>query len=244
MNDQKIAVVTGGSRGIGAAITIELAALGFLVVVVCSKDSAGAEAVVAKVVAEGGKAIFLQADIGKPDQITHLFAKIGTTYGRIDVLVNNAGISGFGNLTDIDWDEATKVLDVNFKSVLFCSARAVPFFPKKGGAIINMSSVLGNQPSAGQGLYAASKSAVEALTRVMAQELGAMNIRVNAVAPGPTETGLLPDDKHLRDYINSRTPLGRAGLPGDIAKVVAFLASDNAAWMTGQIINADGGIRV
>jgi 3-oxoacyl-[acyl-carrier protein] reductase len=244
MNTQKIAIVTGGSRGIGAAITAELAALGFLVVVVASKDSAGAETVVATVAAQGGKAVFLQADISKPDQIEQLFGKIGNTYGRIDVLVNNAGISGPGKLSDIDWDAATRVLDVNFKSVLFCSAQALPHFPESGGAIINISSVLASQPSAGQGLYAASKAAVEALTRVMAQELGAKNIRVNAVAPGPTETDLLPNDIYLRDYIKSRTPLGRAGLPADIAKVVAFLASGTAAWMTGQIINADGGIRV
>jgi 3-oxoacyl-[acyl-carrier protein] reductase len=244
MNDQKIALVTGGSRGIGAAITFELAALGFLVVIVCSKDVAGAEAVVEKVATQGGKAVFLQTDVSKQHQIDDLFVKISSAYGRIDVLVNNAGISGPGGLSDIDWDVATHVLDVNFKSVLFCSARAVPLFPAEGGAIINMSSVLANQPSPGQGLYAASKGAVDALTRVMAQELGAKNIRVNAVAPGPTETDLLPDDKYLRDYINSRTPLGRAGVPSDIAKIVAFLATNNAAWMTGQIINADGGIRV
>lgn len=240
MADQKIAVVTGGSRGIGAEITIELAALGFLVVVVCSKDTAGAEDVIAK----AGKATLLQADVGKKDQIEHLFATTASTYGRIDVLVNNAGISGFGNLGEIEWDAATHVLDVNFKSVLFCSAHALPLFPEEGGAIINVSSVLASQPSVGQGLYSASKAAVEALTRVMAQELGARNIRVNAVAPGPTETDLLPDDKHFRDYINSRTPLGRAARAGDIAKVVAFLASDNGAWLTGQVISADGGIRV
>ncbi len=244
MTDQKIAIVTGGSRGIGAAITMELSSLGFLVIVVCSKDVAGAEAVVADVIAKGGKATFLQADIGKKDQIDALFAKIAGTYGRIDALVNNAGISGLGSLTEIDWDTASHVWDVNFKSVLFCSANAVPLFPATGGAIINMSSVLASQPSAGQGLYAASKAAVDALTRVMAQELGPKNIRVNAVAPGPTETDLLPDDAYLRDYINSRTPLGRAGLPIDIAKVVAFLASDNAAWVNGQIINVDGGIRI
>lgn len=244
MNDQKIAVVTGGSRGIGSAITIELAALGFLVVIVCSKDVAGAEAVVAEVTKRSGKAAFLQADVSKSNHIDALFEKISQTYERVDVLVNNAGISGLGGLTEIKWDVASHVLDVNFKSVLFCSAQAVPLFPAEGGAIINMSSVLANQPSAGQGLYAASKGAVEALTRVMAQEFGAKNIRVNAVAPGPTETDLLPNDKFLRDYINSRTPLGRAGQPGDVAKVVAFLASDNAAWITGQIINADGGIRV
>lgn len=244
MNHQKVAVVTGGSRGIGAAITFELAALGFLVVIVCSKDVAGAEAVMAKVVTQGGRAAFLQADVGKHDHIDILFDTIASTYGRIDVLVNNAGISGLGSLTEIDWDTASHVLDVNFKSMLFCSARAVPLFSEGGGAIINMSSVLANQPSAGQGLYAASKGAVESLTRVMAQELGSKNIRVNAVAPGPTETDLLPEDSYLRDYINSRTPLGRAGLPIDVAKVVAFLATDNAAWMNGQIINADGGIRV
>lgn len=240
MADQKIAVVTGGSRGIGAEITLELAALGFFVVLVCSKDTAGAETIVAK----AGHAAFLQADVGNKDQIEQLFATIANTYGRIDVLVNNAGISGMGNLRDIDWDTATHVLDVNFKSVLFCSAQALPLFPAEGGAIINMSSVLATQPSVGQGLYSASKAAVEALTRVMAQELGAKNIRANAVAPGPTETDLLPDDKYLREYINSRTPLGRAGRPTDIAKVVAFLASENGAWLTGQVISADGGIRV
>ena len=244
MIDQKIAVVTGGSRGIGAATALELSSLGFLVILVCSKDVAGAKAVVADVIAKGGTATFLQADVGKQDQIDALFAKITDTYGRIDALVNNAGISGLGGLTEIEWDAASHVWDVNFKSALFCSARAVPLFLASGGAIINMSSVLASQPSAGQGLYAASKAAVEALTRVMAQELGPKNIRVNAVAPGPTETDLLPDDPHLRDYINSRTPLGRAALPSDVARVVAFLASDNAAWVTGQIINVDGGIRV
>ena len=244
IDDQRIAVVTGGSRGIGAAITLELAKLGFFVVVVCSKDVAGAEVVVSQVHANGGQAMFLQADVGKKDHIHRLFAEISTKCGRIDVLVNNAGISGLGAISDIDWDVATHVLDVNFKSVLFCSARAVALFPAEGGAIINMSSVLATQPSAGQGLYAASKAAIEALTRVMAQELGPKNIRVNAVAPGPTETDLLPDDQYLRDYILSRTPLGRIAHPADIARLVAFLANDNAGWVTGQIISADGGIRV
>ena len=244
MNDQKVAVVTGGSRGIGAATAHELAALGFRVVVVCAIDVAGAEAVVAKIGQGGGQALFLQADVGKADAIDRLFAEIASQCGRVDVLVNNAGRSGLGALTDIDWDDATAVLEVNFKSVLFCSAKAVPLFPAEGGAIINLSSVLAAQPSPGQGLYAASKAAVEALTRVMAQELGPKNIRVNAVAPGPTDTDLLPDDQYLRDYILSRTPLGRIGDPVFIARIIAFLATENAAWMTGQIVTADGGIRV
>jgi 3-oxoacyl-[acyl-carrier protein] reductase len=244
MSVQRVAVVTGGSRGIGAVVAQDLASLGFHVVIVCSKDYAGAEAVVAAIVRSGGHATAAQADVGQKPDIDRLFDSIKDQFGRIDVLINNAGMSGLGAITEIDWEQATRVLDVNFKSVLFCSARAVPLFPEQGGAIINISSVLASQPSPGQGLYAASKGAVESLTRIMAQELGPKNIRVNAVAPGPTETDLLPDDPYLRDYILSRTPLGRIGAPADIARMVVFLASDSGAWITGQIIAADGGIRI
>lgn len=239
----KVAVVTGGSRGIGAAIARELAHRGMRLALLCSKDVAGASKLASEIHGPAGDALVLQADVADPGQIDRAFDEIASRFGRVDVLVNNAGISGSSPLNEVTWEFASRVLDVNLKGALFCARRAEQLFPAEGGAIINVSSAIASQPLAGQAVYAASKAGLEAMTRVLAHELGPKRIRVNAVAPGPVETDLLPLDDNVRAYIGSRTPLTRVGQPEDVAKVVAFLADSDAGWITGQVVCVDGGFR-
>jgi 3-oxoacyl-[acyl-carrier protein] reductase len=241
---QRVALVTGAGRGIGAAIASELAAHGAQVVVNYTARADTAEATVAAIKAAGGRAFAERADVKDPRQVEKLFATVRERCGRLDILVNNAGVGGTAMLEQLDAEVIDRVLAVNVRGVLLATQQAVRAFGSAGGTIINLSSALATQPVSSQALYAAAKGAIDALTRVLAHELGARRIRVNAVAPGSTEAGLLQVDEQTRGYLVSRTPLGRIGLPADIAKVVAFLASDAAAWITGQIIGADGGLRV
>lgn len=240
----RVAVVTGAGRGIGAAIALELAANGAQVVVNYAARSDTAHATVAAIQAAGGRAFAERADVQDPQQLDRLFATVAERCGRLDILVNNAGVGGTAMLEQLDAALIDRALAVNVRAVLLATQRAVPAFGPEGGTIINLSSALVNQPVPSQALYAATKGAIDGLTRVLAHELGARRIRVNAVAPGSTEAGLLQIDEPTRAYLVGRTPLGRIGLPADIGKVVAFLASDAAAWITGQIIGADGGLRV
>jgi 3-oxoacyl-[acyl-carrier protein] reductase len=203
-----------------------------------------ANSTVAAIRAAGGDAFSAQADVQDPQQLARLFAAVSQKYGRLDILVNNAGVGGTAMLDELNADTIDRVLAVNVRAVLLATQRAVRAFSSSGGAIVNLSSALALQPVPAQALYAATKGAIDALTRVLARELGPLHIRVNAVAPGPTEAGLLQIDEQTRGYLISRTPLGRIGIPADTAKVVAFLASDAAAWITGQVIGADGGLRV
>ena len=241
---QRVALVTGAGRGIGAAIACELAANGAQVVVNYATRSDTAQATVAAIQAAGGRAFAERADVQDPQQLERLFGTITERCGRLDVLVNNAGVGGTAMLEQLDAALIDRVLAVNVRAVLLATQRAVRAFGPEGGTVINLSSALVNQPVPSQALYAAAKGAIDGLTRVLARELGPRRIRVNAVAPGSTEAGLLQIDEQTRGYLVSRTPLGRIGLPADIAKVVAFLASDAAAWITGQIIGADGGLRI
>jgi 3-oxoacyl-[acyl-carrier protein] reductase len=242
--NSKVALVTGAGRGIGRAIALELAAQGYTVVANYSATEAGAAEVVAAIRKKGGEAQAVQADVRRAADLDRLFATTLEKYGRLDVLVNNAGVSGAAPLEMISEDLVANAFDVNFKGMLFASQRAARHFGADGGAIVNLSSALVQQPIGMQAVYAASKAAVDAATRILAQELGPRKIRVNAVAPGPTETDLLQVPDEIRGYIVSRTILGRVGLPTDIARVVAFLASDAAGWVTGQVIGADGGLRL
>jgi 3-oxoacyl-[acyl-carrier protein] reductase len=240
----KVAIVTGAGRGIGRAIALELAAQGFTVVVNYSATGTGAAEVVAKIAARGGEALAVQADVRHGADLDRLFATTLEKFGHLDVLVNNAGVSGAAPLEMVSAEMVAGTFDVNFQGMLFASQRAARHFGPDGGAIVNLSSALVQQPIGMQAVYAASKAAVDATTRILAQELGPRKIRVNAVAPGPTETDLLQVPEEIRGYIVSRTILGRVGWPTDIAKVVAFLASDAAGWVTGQVIGADGGLRL
>lgn len=243
MDEARIAVVIGGSRGIGAAIAERLAATA-TVLLSYSGDAAGAEAAVERIAAGGGRASAVRADVRDRAAIEALFEAVRAQHGRIDILVNNAGISGAGPLIDLGWDAIGEVLDVNLRGTLYCIARAAPLFPASGGAIINLGSALAQQPVPGQALYAASKAGIEAVTRVAAQELGPRGIRVNAIAPGPVDTVLLGADEATKGFLASRAALGRIAVPGDIAAIAAFLASDEARWITGQVIGADGGLRL
>lgn len=240
----RVALVTGAGRGIGRAIALELAAQGLAVTVNYSATDTGAAEVVAAIRKQGGEAQAVQADVRRAADLDRLFAAALGRYGQLDVLVNNAGVSGAAPLDMITEDLVASAFDVNFKGMLFASQRAARHFAPAGGAIVNLSSALVSQPIGMQAVYAASKAAVDAATRILAQELGPRRIRVNAVAPGPTETDLLQVPEEIRAYIVSRTVMGRVGLPTDIAKVVAFLASDAAGWVTGQVIGADGGLRL
>jgi 3-oxoacyl-[acyl-carrier protein] reductase len=241
---QKTALVTGASRGIGAAIARELAAQGFTVAVNYANKRDAADATVAAITKAGGKAFAVQAAVQKPADLDKMFAGVMEKAGRLDVLVNNAGVSGTAMLDQITPEAMEETLSINLKAGILAAQRAAKHIGAGGGAIVNVSSSLAVQPMAGQAVYAASKAGMEAVTRVLAQELGARNIRVNAVAPGATETDLLPLDDGGRAFISSRTALGRVGQTSDIAKVVAFLASDAAAWVTGHVIGCDGGIRL
>ena len=178
--------------------------------------------------------------------LDRLFAAVKERWNRVDILVNNAGVSGTAMLDGINGPMIDRTMAVHIKGMRLASRRAAAAFGPDGGAIVNLSSGLAHQPAPAQAVYAAAKAGVEAATRVLAQELGARGIRVNAVAPGATETDLLKEGLNdgLKAYVESRTPLGRLGRPDDIAKVVVFLAGDAAGWITGQVITADGGLRL
>jgi 3-oxoacyl-[acyl-carrier protein] reductase len=242
----KVAIVTGAGRGIGAAIARELAQRGVSVAINYTADHASAEATRAAVADAGGTAILVQGDVRDLSDLERIFSTVKDRWGRLDILVNNAGISGSAMLEAIEASLIERTISVHLTGTLLASRLAAASFGEEGGVIVNLSSSLANQPMPAQAVYAAAKAGIEAATRVLAQELGRRRIRVNAVAPGAVETDLIRDglNEDVNGYICSRTPLGRVGQPEDIAKVVAFLASDDAGWITGQVITADGGLRI
>ena len=241
---KRSAIVTGASRGIGRAIAIELAASGTRVIVNYIQQRERAEGVVAQIRSAGGEAVAVRADVRHPEQLDRLFAAAQEHFGGLDILVNNAGVGATLPLEQLSQESIDGAAAANIRSVLLATQRAAAAFGTRGGAVINLSSAIVTQPIPAQALYAATKAAVEALTRVLAQELGARKIRVNAVAPGPTETDLLQINEQIRGFLISRTVLGRLGKPEDVARVVAFLASDAAGWITGQTLSVDGGLRL
>jgi 3-oxoacyl-[acyl-carrier protein] reductase len=235
----KVAIVTGSSRGIGRAIAIRLGKDGANVIVTYTGNQAKANEVVKVIESSGSKAISVQADMSKPEDIKHLFNTTANHFGQLHILVNNAGTFVMKPVVEITLEEFDKLIAVNVRGVFLALKEAVQRI-EDGGRIINLSSVITTQSSANSSLYAASKAAVEQFTRSIAKELGARAITVNAVAPGATETDMMPD--MVREMAPKMTALGRLGQPEDIADVVAFLASDEARWITGQIIGVNGGM--
>lgn len=244
----KVAVVTGASKGIGAAIAEALGKEGASVVVNYASDKAGAEKVVGKIAAAGGKAIAVKADVSKSSDVINMFAETKKAYGKVDILVNNAGVYEFRPIEAVDEEHFHRQFNINVLGLLLTTKHAVALMNGDGASIINLSSVVSLTPPAAFSVYSATKAAIDAITRSLAQELGARKIRVNSLLPGVTETeGLRASeaaDKSFLDYAISRTPLGRVGTVEDIASAALFLASDDSRWVTGEQLVAGGGIRV
>lgn len=243
----KVAVVTGGSKGIGASIAKHLAAEGASVIITYSSSKAGADKVVSEIESNKGKAIAIQADLSKPAEIDHLFEETKKAFGKLDILVNNAGIYEFQPLENITTEHFHKHFDLNVLGLILTTKKAVELFGKEGGAIINISSVAAVSPVATGAVYCATKAAVDAVTSALAKELGPKNIRVNSLNPGMIETeglhttGIMESD--FKSHVLSTTPLGRLGQPTDIGKVAVFLASDDSGWITGESLLVAGGYR-
>jgi 3-oxoacyl-[acyl-carrier protein] reductase len=242
----KVALVTGASKGIGAAIARELAARGASVAVNYSSSQVAAEKVVAEIKAAGGKAIAVQANVADPASIAPLADAVATHLGPIDILVNNAAIYEFSPLEAITPEHFHKQFNTNVLGLLLVTQAAVARFNPAGGSIVNISSIAAEGAPTGS-VYSATKGAVDSITGGLAQELGPKKIRVNSLSPGLIETegahaaGVIGSEFHTE--VEKKTPLGRIGQPGDIATIAAFLASDDSGWVNGQIIYAAGGYR-
>jgi 3-oxoacyl-[acyl-carrier protein] reductase len=243
----KVALVSGASKGIGAGIAKALAADGASVVVNYASSKEGAEKVVAEIKAKGGKAVAVQGDFSKQEDIGKVFAEVKKTFGRLDTLVNNAGVYNFTPLEQVTPEEYNRIFNLNVLGVLLASKEALKYFGPDGGSIINIGSVVSSLTPPGSSVYTATKGAVDAITHVLAKELGPKKIRVNSINPGMVET----EGVHAAGFIGSdfeknavaQTPLGRIGQPQDIATIAAFLASDDSAWLTGELLKAGGGLR-
>lgn len=245
--ENKVAVVTGASKGIGAEIAKSLAAEGASVVVNYSSSKEGADKVVADIVAAGGKAVAVQGNVAKQVDIDRLFAETKANFGDADILVNNAGIYAFGAIEEITEEHFYSQFNTNVLGLLLATQGAVKAFGERGGSIINISSTVTRITPPGSSVYTATKGAVDAITQVLSKELGHRKIRVNAINPGMVET----EGAHAAGFIGSdfhhaaekQAPLGRIGQPDDIAPIAVFLASEDSKWLTGEIILASGGIR-
>lgn len=242
----KVAIVTGASKGIGADIARHLAAEGASVVVNYSASKAGADAVVAEITKTGGKAIAVQANVANQNEVQHLFAETQKAFGGLDVLVNNAGIYEFSPLEAITADHFHKQFDLNVLGLIFATQEAQKLFGDKGGSVINISSVVSKKAVAYGTVYSATKAAVDAVTRALAKELGPKKIRVNSINPGMIVTeGVVTAGLNEGDFAKTliaETPLGRLGQPKDISPVAVFLASDESGWVTGESISVGGGL--
>ncbi|HEY1628256.1 MAG TPA: glucose 1-dehydrogenase [Tepidisphaeraceae bacterium] len=245
----KVAIVTGASKGIGAEIALQLAAEGAAVVVNYSSSKDGADRVVAKIMSKGGKAIAVQASIAKDADIRRLFAETKKAFGKLDILVNNAGVYEFLPLENITAEHFHKQFDLNVLGLILASQEAVKHFGPEGGSIINISSVVATLAPPTASVYSATKAAVDAVTRSLARELGAKNIRVNSINPGMVQTegttaaGMDDKEGDFRKQYESQSPLGRIGQPDDIAPAAMFLASSDSKWITGETLYISGGTR-
>ncbi|MGO8954184.1 MAG: glucose 1-dehydrogenase [Rhodomicrobium sp.] len=240
----KVAIVTGASKGIGAAIAKRLAAEGAAVVANYASSKSGAEAVVAAITERGGKAIAVKGDVSKPAEVEAIVDAAIDTYGHLDILVNNSGVYEAAPLEEIGELHFHRLFNINVLGLLL-TAKAAAKHLREGASIVNISSLVSRATPPGFAVYSATKGAVDAITGVLAKELGPRRIRVNAVSPGVVETegthsaGLIGSD--FEKAAVAQTPLGRVGQPQDIAAVVAFLASDDSAWITGERLFATGG---
>jgi 3-oxoacyl-[acyl-carrier protein] reductase len=239
----KVAIVTGGAGGIGAAVCERLARDGFTVVVNYAGSTAAAEALVARIESAGGRAVAAQADISDAGQVARMFASAQTAFGGVDVLINNAGIMNLATIKDSTDDLFDRHIDVNLKGT-FNTLREGARRLRDGGRIVNFSSSITSRLVPTYGVYAGTKAAVEAMTSILAKELRGRNITVNAVAPGPTATELFLDGKpqEVVDQLSKMAPLERLGLPEDVADTVAFLAGPDGGWINGQTLRVNGGI--
>lgn len=243
----KVAVVTGASKGIGAEIARQLAAEGAAVVVNYSSSKEGADRVVDSIANRGGKAVAVQANVASKSDVEKLFAAALEAFGRIDILVNNAGVYEFSPLEEVTEKQFHTQFDVNVLGLLLTSQEAARHFDDAGGSIVNISSVVTSLTPPTSSVYTGSKGAVDAITRTLAKELGPRKIRVNAINPGMVETegftaaGL--GEGEFRKQVEAQAPLGRIGQPDDIAPVAVFLASSDSQYMTGEILRVSGGLR-
>jgi len=243
----KVAVVTGASKGIGAGIAQELAAQGAAVVVNYSSSKEGADKVVAGITKAGGKAVAVGGSVANAEDIEKLFAETKKAFGKVDILVNNAGVYNFKPLEAIRAEDFDWMYGINVKGLLLATKAGVALFPEEGGSVINIGSVASESAPPASAVYSGTKGAVDTITRVLAKELGPKKIRVNSVNPGPVATegfkaaGI--DGSDFEKQMVAGTPLGRIGNPQDIATVVAFLASEDARWITGAVLQAAGGMR-
>jgi 3-oxoacyl-[acyl-carrier protein] reductase len=243
----KVAVVTGASKGIGASIAKHLAAEGASVVVNYSSSREGADKVVAEIQKKGGKALAIQANVAKQKDIERLFAETKKAYGQLDILVNNAGVYEFLPLENVTDEHFHRLYDLNVLGLLLTSKEASKYFNGDGGSIVNISSVAGiiSPPSAS--VYASTKAAVDSVTRSLAKEFGPRKIRVNSINPGLVLTEGVEsvgfDEGDFRKQFEAQSPLGRVGLPEDIAPAAVFLASQDSSWITGETLVIAGGVR-
>lgn len=243
----KVAVVTGASKGIGAGIAKGLAAEGASVVVNYASSKDGADRVVREITEAGGKAVAVKGDVAKAADVRHLFKETREAFGKVDVLVNNAGVFQFHPLAEVTEDEFHRQFNINVLGLILATREAAAHFGPDGGSVINIGSVISDDPLPNSVVYSATKGAVDTITQQLARELAPRKIRVNSINPGGTETEgsrkLGIADSEFGAQIVAQTPLGRLGQPEDIAPVAVFLASNDSAWLTGEIILASGGQR-
>ncbi|HAH43821.1 MAG TPA: oxidoreductase [Planctomycetaceae bacterium] len=247
--DKKVALVTGASKGIGAGIARELAVAGAAVVVNYATDGERAEALVKQIKQENGQAVAVQGDVSNAADVARLFTDVDSTFGRLDILVNNAGVYRETPIEELTEEEFHREFNINVLGPLLVIRESLQYFGSEGGTIINIGSGASKMCPPGYSIYSASKSALDAITGVLSKELASRKIRVNSVNPGATlsegtqAAGLYGIESDFEKQLVAMTPLNRIGTPADIARVVAFLASDDSGWLTGEIIQASGGLR-
>lgn len=244
MPENKVAVVTGGSRGIGQAIAIRLAKAGCNVAIFYSSNQSAAQETIKKIQETGKNGIALQVDVASSEQVDQAMKEVLSSFGKIDILVNNAGITRDNLLIRMKEEDWNDVIDINLKGVFLCTkAIARTMMKQRSGRIVNISSVVGVSGNPGQANYVAAKAGVIGLTKSNAKELASRGITVNAVAPGFIKTDMTSVlDEATKDTLLNEIPMGRFGNPEDIAEAVAFLSSDEASYITGQTIHVDGGM--
>jgi len=243
----KVAIVTGASKGIGAGIAKSLAAEGAAVVVNYASSKEGADRVVAEITGNGGKAVAVQGDVSNASDVQRLFAETKRAFGKLDVLVNNAGVYQFAALGEITEEQFHRLFNTNVLGLILASQEAAKLFGPEGGSIINIGSTASRLTPPMTAVYTATKGAVDAVTHVLAKELGPKKIRVNSINPGMVETegvhtsGIIGSD--FQKQMEAQTPLGRIAQPDDIAPIAVFLAAADSGWLTGEILLASGGLR-